>query len=94
MGDYSDAKGAVDSALDAQQTLVQNTSWQRSDLGVFGWHPHMPSGSCGSFDIYGKNLDICPPLGKARELWAWCLYLLTGFTIFYMATAAPGKGGK
>jgi hypothetical protein len=94
--DFSDGTGKIADAFDARATLVNGDSWKQSGLGAFGWNPQIPSGACHSFVIWSQagNFDPCMPLGKARDLWAWCLYLLTGFTMFYMATNAPGKAGK
>lgn len=84
---YTDEKTGVNQGYDDWLSLINGRSWERMDLG-FVWSPPVPSGSCAGVSVFGETIPICEPLEKAREWWAWCIYVFAGLAIWIRGTRA------
>ena len=97
-GTPDNANGVFDAQIqqlnddsDALQAQISGRGWEVSDLG-FSWSPGFPSGgSCTPAQFGSKaTLDICEPLGKVRDLWAWAFAFLTGLYIWRRGASVQG----
>lgn len=74
---------------DLQTSISTGEHWIESIS--LNWNPSIPSGSCSAVNMLGTwSLDICMPLGRARQFLAWCYAFLTCFVIWNMAMNAAG----
>lgn len=86
----AEAFGQAAQAVDDQFNYLTGMGWVRSEL-PFTWNPPLPDGSCSAIEIRGYSLDICDPIGKARQFWSYCLAVMAGLYIWRSATNAnPG----
>lgn len=86
----AEAFGQAAQAVDDQFDYLTGMGWVRSEL-PFTWNPPLPDGSCSALEIRGYSLDICDPIGKARQFWSYCLAVMAGLYIWRSATNAnPG----
>ena len=86
----AEAFGQAAQAVDDQFDYLTGMGWVRSEL-PFTWNPPLPEGSCSALEIRGYSLDICDPIGKARQFWSYCLAVMAGLYIWRSATNAnPG----
>lgn len=86
----AEAFGQAAQAVDDQFNYLTGMGWVRSEL-PFTWNPPLPDGSCSALEIRGYSLDICDPIGKARQFWSYCLAVMAGLYIWRSATNAnPG----
>lgn len=86
----AEAFGQAAQAVDDQFDYLTGMGWVRSEL-PFTWNPPLPDGSCSAIEIRGYSLDICDPIGKARQFWSYCLAVMAGLYIWRSATNAnPG----
>lgn len=72
---------------DELEGKINGTSWRKTELG-FVWNPQVPSGACAAVEIYAISIDICEPLGKARDFWSWSLGMLAALAIWIRSTRA------
>lgn len=76
----------IDDDAEAVETWFTARDWEVSALPIV-WNPPIPGGgSCSNWTIYNRVIDICEPLGMARDIWEWFFMVLCCGAIWVRAT--------
>lgn len=80
--------------FDGQLQLDSVTVTPGEVQDLFFWNPQLPTGICQRREIFGYSIDICQPLGMARDIWSYVIMFMTMIYVWRRGTSALGGGDK